>query len=106
MDESSAVEASSLEEEVTDELMEEAHYETEEETVPQTVPSTNKCCIRIAGSVKGISSRSPFLEVGIISPFHIFSNIFRLGLWIFKALCFDLCPLVNHSPSIDIRVQP
>jgi len=53
MDESSTVEGSSIassleeeEEKVTDEL-EESHYEDEGD-----VPS-NKCCIRIGGSVKG-----------------------------------------------------
>ena len=48
MDESSTVEASSLEEEekVIDEL-EESHYENEGDA------TSNKCCIRIGGSVKG-----------------------------------------------------
>ena len=48
MDESTTIESTSLEEEpeVTDEL-EETHYEDEGDV------TSNKCCIRVAGSIKG-----------------------------------------------------
>jgi len=50
MDESFALEASSVEEEVAEEHVEETHDEDGE----GKAPSSNECCIRIAGSVKGI----------------------------------------------------
>jgi len=51
MDEPSAEEAGSLEEEVAGEHVEETAHDEDE---GEKAPSTNKCCIRISGSAKGI----------------------------------------------------
>jgi len=53
MDESSTIEASSLEEEVAGEHVEDIHNDAGVETAP----SNSKCCIRIAGSIKGKEER-------------------------------------------------